>query len=265
MEAAAAFEAALELAPAGPAAAEVALAHARALELGRDTDAALKAYSRLRDRYETSKEAALAGHSRARLLGKAGRHSEAAGEFDRLNSDERARNSLSKSGVNPDALLAEWGWSLIDAEKPAEADRVFARLLKDHPDSPFAADARFNLAESANLAHNHAEVVRLLSPLAAGPPTQEPIASTTEGKSSGTKAGPAGPADSLRRLLPAVLYRLGRTHVELKDWEAASVTLDRLLAEFPENPYRREAQFLRASAPFSAVMPRPHCPVFRPS
>ena len=61
MEAAAAFEAALELAPAGPAAAEVALAHARALELGRDTDAALKAYSRLRDRYETSKEAALAG------------------------------------------------------------------------------------------------------------------------------------------------------------------------------------------------------------
>ena len=36
------------------------------------------------------------------------------------------------------------GWSLVDASRPAEADRVFARLLKDHPASPHAADARFN-------------------------------------------------------------------------------------------------------------------------
>ena len=68
--------------------------------------------------------------------------------------------------MKPDGLLAEWGWSLVDADKPAEADRVFGRLLKEHPDSPFAADARFNLAESANLQQNYAEVVRLLTPLA---------------------------------------------------------------------------------------------------
>ena len=56
------------------------------------------------------------------------------------------------------------------------------------------------------------------------------------------------PAESLRRLLPAVLYRLGRSQVELKDWQGALVTLDRLLAEFPDNPYRREAKYLRAES-----------------
>ena len=34
----------------------------------------------------------------------------------------------------------------------------------------------------------------------------------------------------------------------MRDWPAAASTLDRLLAEFPENPYRREARFLRAEA-----------------
>ena len=46
-------------------------------------------------------------------------------------------------------------------------------------------------------------------------------------------------------MLPAALYRLGRTQVERKDWAAAAATLDRLLAEFPDNPYRREARYLR--------------------
>ena len=45
-------------------------------------------------------------------------------------------------------------------------------MLKEYPDSPHAADARFNLAESANLAHNYAEVVRLLTPLAAIKPVE---------------------------------------------------------------------------------------------
>ncbi len=143
-------------------------------------------------------------------------------------------------------MLAEWGWSLIDAEKPAEADRVFARLLKEHADSPYAVDARFNLAESANLAHNHAEVIRLLAPLATQKPGDGKNAVAKAGNSTETKVGPGDSPDSLRRLLPAVLYRLGRTQVEIKDWEPAAVTLDRLLTEFPESAYRREARYLRA-------------------
>jgi TolA-binding protein len=130
---------------------------------------------------------------------------------------------LSKNGVTPDTLLAELGWSLVDASKPEEADRAFSRLLEEFPASPRAADARFNLAESANQARDYAGVVRLLAPLAAAKSSDE-------------------------RLIPAILYRLGRTQVELKDWPAAASTLDRLLTEFPENPYRREARFLRAES-----------------
>ena len=102
--------------------------------------------------------------------------------FERLLADPALRDALAKIGATPDALLAERGWSLVDAAKPAEADRVFARLLKDYPESPHAADARFNLAESANQARNYAEVIRLLSPLAASRPAR-----------ARRPAGPAGP------------------------------------------------------------------------
>ncbi len=155
----------------------------------------------------------------------------------------RSRETLAKTGVTPDALLAELGWALVDASKPDEADRVFARLLKEYPDSPHAADARFNLAESANQARNYPEVVRLLAPLVAARP---PVPAASREPADPSRPAPA--ADSVDRLMPAVLYRLGRTQVELRDWAAAAAALDRLLAEFPKNAYRREARFLRAEA-----------------
>ncbi len=120
---------------------------------------------------------------------------------------------------------------------------MFARLLKDYPASPHAADARFNLAESANQARNYAEVIRLLSPLAASRP-----APPARPAGPAAPSRPSEPREATDRLLPAVLYRLGRTQVEVRDWQAAAATLDRLLAEFPENPYRQEARFLRAEA-----------------
>ncbi len=173
-----------------------------------------------------------------RALAELGKPSEAATAFD-------AAVALAPGDAG---LLAEWGFSLVDAEKPAEADRVFERLLKEHPDSPFAADARFNLAESANLRKNYADVIRFLGPLAAsGKPDAKNAAGTPE-TSSKTKAGADIQSDSLRRLLPAVLYRLGRTQAELKDWASAIVTLDRLLTEFPQSAYRREARYLRAES-----------------
>jgi cellulose synthase operon protein C len=250
-EAAAAFRAALALAPTDPIAPEVALAEARALENGSQTDAALKAYSAIQDRFAKSDQAAQAGLARARLLGKAGRHGEASGELERLISDPHRRESLQEVGVKTDALLAEWGWSLVDADKPAEADRAFARLLKEHPESPFGADARFNLAESANLKQNYLEVVRLLTPLATVK-TVNAVPAGAEKIKAKANAGQSAPADSSRRLLPAVLYRLGRTQVELKDWTAAIATFDRLLTDFPENSYGRDARYLRAECALQA-------------
>jgi TolA-binding protein len=246
VEAASAFGEALELAPEDPTAPEVALAQGKVLADGHQTDAALKAYARVQDRYASSSTAALARLARARLLDEAGRHREASGEYEQLIGDAQARDNLAKAGAKPDILFAEWGWSLIDAEKPAEADRVFARLLKEHPDSPYAADARFNLAESANLGHNYPEVIRLLAPLMAQKAGDGKNAVAKETTSKEANADSGASPNSLRRLLPAVLYRLGRTQVELKDWEPATATLDRLLTEFPDNPYRREARYLSA-------------------
>jgi TolA-binding protein len=130
-----------------------------------------------------------------------------------------------------DAVLAEWGWALIDAEKPAEADAVFERLLKDQPDSPHAADARFNLAESANQAKKYDEVIRLLTPVVA----------------TGSKASP--------RLVQSGLYRLGRTQAELKNWSESARALDRLVGEFADTPLRREAKLLRAEVALEAGDP----------
>jgi TolA-binding protein len=233
-EAAAAFGSVLELAPADPTAAETALARGRALESANRPEDALDAYANAARQFAGRDEGPRAALSRARLLAKLGRHEPAVVEYERLIDDATARVALEKVGATPDAMLAELGWSLVDAAKSEASDRVFARLLKEYPSSPHAADARFNLAESANQAHDYAEVVRLLAPLAAA----KPAAPSPSGS----------PANSADRLMPAVLYRLGRTQVELRDWPSAATTLARLLSEFPENPYRREARFLRAEA-----------------
>jgi TolA-binding protein len=252
-EAAAAFAEALELAPTDPTAPELALARGRTLEAGQKSDAALEAYALTAERFAKSDQGPRAALARARLLVKLGRHTDAAGAFERLLADSHTRESLARSVAPVDALLAEWGWSLIDAAKPAEADRVFSRLLQEYPESPYSADARFNLAESANQARNYPEVIRLLTPLVSKKPV-EPSPGSRQGEApsqavrapgAGLQASAGSPRD---RLLPAVLYRLARTRVEVQDWAGAVAVLDRLLGEFPENPYRREARFLRAES-----------------
>jgi TolA-binding protein len=257
-EAASAFAKVLELAPGDPTAPQIALAQGRCLQASDQADAALNVFSLILQRFPNSEAARHAALARARLWNKAGRHEEAGRALERLSDDGRARTVLESAGTTPDALLAEAGWAFLDAEKPAESDRVFTRLLEKYSKSPLAADARFNLAESANSKGNYAEVIRLLAPLAATS-TAMPETGTHPGgtPSRATGAGSADPAalESSRRLLPGVLYRLGRTQVELKDWTAARAALKRLLEEFPENPYRREARCLLAESAVQAGDP----------
>ena len=247
-DAAAAFASALDLAPDDRIAPEIALAQGRALEADKKFDAALKSYGLILEKFAKSDQAPQAALAQARLFAQTGRRDLAAGAFDRLVGDEHARDSLKAAGVTSDVLLSEYGWILLDADKVTEADQVFARLLKEYPESPYAADARFNLAESANLSHNHAEVVRLLTPIATMKLAQAQVRSGQGPDCATPSPATRATADPVRRVLPAVLYRLGRTQVELKDWAAAGVTLDRLLTDFPDNPYRREARYLRAES-----------------
>jgi TolA-binding protein len=250
-EAAAAFAAMLELAPHEKVAPEVALAQGRALEADKQFDAASKAYTMILERFAKSDQAPQAALAQARLFVREGRRDRAAAAFERLVGDPRARELIESTGTPPDSLLSEYAWILLDGDKVAEADQVFRRLLQEYPNSPHTSEARFNLAESANLAKNHSEVIRLLKPLAAAKRTERPaeVSKKTSATSKGTTADRATAADeALQRVLPAALYRLGRTEAELNDWAAAGATLDRLLREFPDNPYRRESRYLRAEA-----------------
>jgi TolA-binding protein len=165
----------------------------------------------------------------------------------RVLFDRGRRTRLASLGETPTDLFAELGWALVDSQETEEADRVFAALLEDDPQSPRAIDARFNLAESANQARDFAAVIRLLSPLVSVP-ERGPVKRGDDTSKAG--AGPASKPDRTdpRPLMPLILYRLGRTQIELGDWSAGSGTLDRLLAEYPRSARDREARFLRAEA-----------------
>jgi cellulose synthase operon protein C len=231
-EAAAAFAALLNAAPDDPLAPDAALARGRALEAAKQTGEALAAYAKAVEKYAKTEPARLAALARARLLSETKHPAEAAEAFARYIQDDFDPKVAEKTGVGLDTLLAEWGWALVDAEKTAEADRVFTRLLDEFPESPHAADARFNLAESANQAQDYQKVVALLTPVVA----------------EGSKASP--------RLVASALYRLGRTEAKLKDWPAAARMLDRLIAEHPESSLHREARFLRAEVALESNDPK---------
>jgi TolA-binding protein len=251
-EAATVFAKIVALAPGDPVAPRIALERGRALESGREPESALGAYSELAKQFGDTDYALLATLARGRLLARLGRHGEAAAEFKRLLADPKAQKAFRATGTTEDEVLAEWGWALVDAHEPGEADSVFARLLKDYPQSPHSADARFNLAESANSARDYKKVVDLLTPLAVPKPPIQSVSPADFGperdQSDRAAAGRSGQAESIERLRPLVLYRLGRTQFVLRNWVNALQTFDRLQTEYPDSVYRREAGFLRAEA-----------------
>ncbi len=220
-EASIAFDALLKDSPDDPLAPDAALARARSLESSKQVDPALAAFETVLARYPKSVAAGPAAIGRARLLVEAKRPADAAEAFARVEKDYPKADA-------PDVILAERGWALIDAEKTVEADAVFERLLKDYPASPRAADARFNLAESAFATKRFDAVAPLVAPVIA----------------DGSHAKPV--------LKQSSLYRLGRTQVEQKDWKGAAATFARLAQDYPDGTYRREARFWSAETAFQA-------------
>ncbi|WP_422928430.1 tetratricopeptide repeat protein [Singulisphaera sp. PoT] len=220
-QAAAAFAAVLAAAPEDTLAPEAALGVARAQDAAKQVDQALESYAKVAENYPQSEQATLATLARARLLVEAKKPAEGAEIYDKFFRDHVDPTTIPK-GTEIDALLSEWGWALVDAGKTAEADATFARLLKEFPDSPHAADARVNLADTAYREKKYDEVLNLLNPLVA------------EGATLPERVG------------PSALLLMAQAQDKRKEWPAAAKTLDRLDKDFKENPYRREAKFLRA-------------------
>ncbi|QDV38253.1 tetratricopeptide repeat protein [Tautonia plasticadhaerens] len=222
-EAAEAFGTLVGESPEDPLAAEASYVRGTALrELGRPEEA-IEALAWVVEHHPDSDQAPKADLAKARLLAELGRPGEAAPLLRALvdrGEDEEA------VGEPVDRLLAELGWALIDAGDPDGADLAFSRLLDESPNSPLAGDARLNLAESAFQAGEYDEVLDRLGPMVA------------EG------------ADVAPRLRQAALYREGRTRVERQEWDEAIGAFDRLVAEFPEGRYAREAAFWAAEVAF---------------
>jgi tetratricopeptide (TPR) repeat protein len=226
-EAAAAFGALIEATPDDRHAPEAASIRAWALAQAGKPDDAQAAYALALEKYPRAPEAGPAALALARLRVQARQTGAAAEAFERV-----ARDYPQTAGEPLDAVLAEWGWALIDAGKPAEADAAFARLLQEFPQSPRAADARYNLAVSAFAARDFDRVLDLLKPLA------------TEGTDA-----PTPQARSARNLT-------GRALAEKGDWAAASATFDRLIADQTDPGARREARFWKAEVAFKSGDPK---------
>ena len=224
-EAAVAFGKLIGAMPDDPLAAEAAFARARALEDAKQADGAEAAYASAVEKYPKAAEAGPAALALARLQAEAKKPEAAAASFARVD-----RDYAKTSGEAADAVLVEWAWALLDAGKAAEADAVFERILKEYPDGPRAAEARFNLAESAFAAKDYDKAIGLLGPVAA--------------------AGAS--ADLKPSLVGSSLYRLGRAQAEKRDWRAAAATFARLLADYPDGPLHREARFWKAEVAFKS-------------
>ncbi len=223
-EAAVAFKAVLDAAPEdSPLAPEAAVTRAFALNQAKQTDEALLAYASAVDKYPKSPQAGPAALALARLQVEAKKPEDAAKTFARI-----AQDYPTTAGEPLDAVLSEWGWTLIEADKPSEADTIFDRLLKEFPESSRVADARYNLAVSAFAARNFDRVFDLLKPVIAEGSTVRP------------------------QLVRPALNLYGRTQAERADWVGAAATFNRLIADDTEGTFRREARFWKAEVAFKS-------------
>ena len=220
-EAAAAFASLLEATPDDPLAPEAALARGFALDRAGEADAAASAYASALEKYPKAPQAGPAALALARLRLDAKKYDEAAASYAVV-----AKEYSTTAGEPLDAVLAEWGGALVDAGKPGEADALFERILKEFPEGPKAADARYNLAASAFAARDFPRTLDLLGPVVA------PGASTRP------------------QLLGSALLLQGRAQAERQDWPGASATFDRLVADDSEGSLRREARFWKAEVAF---------------
>ena len=220
-EAATALAKAAELAPDAPTGLDARFGLAQALQEAKQPAEAIAAYAKAIAGQPDSPQAGPAALALARLQVEA-KQPEAAAQAYAAVVDKY----LANAGAPADVVLAEQGWTLAEAGRDADADAAFGRLLKEHPDSPRAADARFNLAESAARARDLDRVVDLLGPVVAAGSTAPPT------------------------LVEPALYRVGLTALARRDWPAAAAAFDRLLADFADGRLARDARFWRAEVAF---------------
>jgi TolA-binding protein len=122
-----------------------------------------------------------------------------------------------------DLVLNEWALLLYEAEDYERSDALFARLVKEHPESGFADNARFSLAESDLVNGEEKKAAAEFAALAAD-----------------KKADPDVQIDSL--------YRLVGIASGEEDWKTVVARSGELNERFKENRYRVEMLFQLGNA-----------------
>ncbi|MGH7138101.1 MAG: tetratricopeptide repeat protein, partial [Pirellulales bacterium] len=126
-------------------------------------------------------------------------------------------------------VLYEWAWALREAGNAAKADEVFERLHEQKPHGRFWSDAVYRLAERAYEKKDFARAEQLVNELVGGE------------SNGGELAG---------QVLPHVLYLQAQIAAAQNQWSRVPAPLERLIAEFSDNPIVPLAQYLIAEAAY---------------
>ncbi len=193
------------------------LMRARSLAQTQQFDAALAAYRVVIENYPTTSESAVAMFEAAKLHDRVGQDREAHDLFQQLLTRTPSIERL-------DAVLYQLAWVLTDLNKPAEADAMFERLVRQYPASGYWADATYRVAERAF--HNG------------------------DTSTADTYVNQLLESDIEPRLLCHSLYLSGQIAAQLEKWADVAPPMQRLVTEFPESELRLPAQYWLAEAAF---------------
>lgn len=209
--------------------AEAAYMYGQALQKAGKTDEAAAAYEAAFKAYQPPQAVAagaaekgplryafLSGLLAARMADQQGQPEQADKAYESLLSKFPAATDLDK-------LLDEWALMNLRAKRYQRSDEVFARLVKDCPDSDLRDNAEFSLAESAFIANRLDEAKTALTKLLSDPKTDKDV-------------------------LERVRYQLMELAKEQQDWPAVITHSQALQADFAGSRYANTARFREAEA-----------------
>ncbi len=196
----------------------------------------------------------LSGLQAARSLAKAGKVEEADAAY------EKVTKTFPKYG-RLDLLLDEWALLNYNAERFEKSDTLFRRILDEFPGSELADDARFQLAESANVAGRRDEAAREFAKLADDAKADPYVRLLSlfhlvqiEVARKDWKAvlarskqylDAAGKTERKPAEIPFVQFRTGEALLSLKRFEEARGTLEKLREQFGQTDVAKEPWFDR--------------------
>ncbi len=201
---------------------EALYARGVALHLAGHSEEAVQELSAVGEKFPESPEAAEAALAVARILHEQQRDADADKAYEQAFK-RLAKLPAPKRPYRLDELLREWAALNVQAQRYQRADQVFRLLLEKTPESPWADEARYSLAESDLLAGNVDKAARVFKQLAQTPKV----------------------ASDIQR---DALYRLVQIAALKEQWNAVVEQIEQLEKKFPHNPYHWELQFLLGQA-----------------